>query len=180
MKTDSLKQFKKTIPPIPASVWQKPAHFIAFGFGAGTLPVAPGTFGTLMALPFYFMLKPLPLPLYLGLVLLLTIGAMVLTHRVEKELEVHDHPGMCLDEIIGYLIAMILAPQGFFWVLLGFLLFRLFDIWKPWPIRLVDLQVGGGFGVILDDALAGLYTVIGIQVIRKLLCIGYPLHCSPF
>lgn len=169
MKKNALQKFRKTIPPVPASVWRNPWHFIAFGFGSGTLPVAPGTFGTLMAIPFYLLLQDLPLPLYLGLVFLLAWGATVLCDRVEKELSVHDHPGMCVDEIIGYLITMIHAPRGLLWLVLGFLLFRLFDIWKPWPIRQVDQQVSGGFGVILDDALAGLYSFLGIQLIYFIL-----------
>ncbi len=165
MNLDALKKFKKNIPPVPASVWRNPLHFIAFGFGAGTLPFAPGTFGTLIAIPFYLLLEPLPLILYVSVVFLITLGSIVLCDRVEKEMAVHDHPGMCVDELVGYLIAMIHAPHGPMWVLLGFLLFRLFDIWKPWPIRQVDRGVGGGFGVILDDALAGLYSFIGIQII---------------
>lgn len=165
MNLNSLKKFKKTIPPLPASIWRNPLHFIAFGFGTGTLPFAPGTFGTLIAIPFYLLLEPLPLSLYLGLVFLLTLGAIVLSNHVENALKIHDHPGMCVDEIIGYLITMIHAPQGLIWVLVGFLCFRLFDIWKPWPIRQIDQSISGGLGVILDDALAGLYSMLCLQLI---------------
>ncbi|HSW70585.1 MAG TPA: phosphatidylglycerophosphatase A [Gammaproteobacteria bacterium] len=168
MKTFTFKQFKKKAPPLPESMWRNPLHFIAFGFGAGSLP-APGTFGTLMALPFYLLLRPLPLIVYLSLVCLITVGAIWLCHRVEKELAVHDHPGMCIDEIVGYLITMIHAPPGWLWILLGFLLFRIFDIWKPWPLRQIDSGMGGGLGVILDDVLAGVYSFIGIQVLAFLL-----------
>ena len=167
MNLSFFKKFKKTIPPLPQTIWRKPLHFIAFGFGTGTLPLAPGTFGTLIAIPLYLVLRPLPLPIYMTLVFFLTLGAMVLCQKLEKEMLVHDHPGMCIDEIIGYLITMINAPRGFFWVALGFALFRFFDIFKPWPIRDIDERVAGGIGVILDDALAGLYSMIIIQLISQ-------------
>src|SRR5579863_8580674 len=93
------KPYQKTIPPVPATVWRKPLHFIAFGFGAGALPWAPGTFGTLIAIPLYLALARLPLSLYVILTLLISLGAVFLCDRVEKELQVHDHPGMCVDEI---------------------------------------------------------------------------------
>lgn len=160
----TLKKYKKTIPPVPNSVWRKPLHFIAFGFGAGALPFAPGTFGTLIAIPIYLLLARLPLFFYLSAVLMISIGAVFLCDAVEKELAVHDHPGMCVDEIVGYLVTMIAAPAGGFAILLGFLLFRLFDIWKPWPISWLDQNVSGGFGVILDDVVAGLFSCLGIHL----------------
>jgi len=165
----SVKKFKKQIPPLPKSIWRNPLHFIAFGFGSGALPFMPGTFGTLAAIPLYLLLQKLPLMTYVGIVILITSFAIWLCDRVEKELKVHDHPGMNVDEIVGYLITMINAPQGWPWIIYGFLLFRLFDIWKPWPIRQVDLNVMGGFGVILDDVLAGFYSLICIQITLLLL-----------
>lgn len=161
----SLKRLKKNIPPIPKSMWRNPLHFIAFGFGTGALPFAPGTFGTLIAIPFYLLLAPLSLPLYIGIVVLITLGSIYLSHQVAKEIDVHDHPGMCLDEIVGFLVTMINAPLGLFWILLGFLLFRFFDIVKPPPIRWVDTQVHGGLGIILDDVLAGIYSMLIIQFV---------------
>ena len=91
MNLTSLKKLKKNIPPVPHSIWRNPLHFIAFGFGTGALPFAPGTFGTLIAIPFYLLLEPLPLPLYIFVVFLITLGSIFLCDRVEKELEVHDH-----------------------------------------------------------------------------------------
>ena len=152
-------------PPAPASVWQKPTHFIAFGFGSGALPYAPGTFGTLMAIPFYLAFQTLPTSAYFWIVVAITIGSMWLCDRVSKEIGVHDHQGMCLDEIVGYLVTMIHAPHGFLWIVTGFILFRIFDIWKPWPIQLVDDKVHGGIGIILDDVLAGIYSFIIIQIL---------------
>jgi len=148
------------VPPIPESVWQKPSHFVAFGFGTGAMPIAPGTFGTLVAIPFYLAIWSLPLALYIFIVALVTIGSMWLCERVSREIHAHDHQGMCLDEIVGFLVTMTGAPHRFIWIAIGFILFRLFDIWKPWPIGYLDKHVHGGVGMILDDVLAGVYSLI--------------------
>ena len=154
-----------TAQPVPRSVWEKPSHFIAFGFGSGAVPFAPGTFGTLMAIPFYLLMQSLSHAMYFFLVVLITIASMWLCDKVSKEIKVHDHSGMCLDEIVGYLVTMYAVPQGIFWILSGFALFRLFDIWKPWPIRFVDEQVKGGIGIILDDVLAGVYSCLLLHLL---------------
>lgn len=154
-----------TPEPVPRSVWQKPSHFIAFGFGSGTIPFAPGTFGTLMAIPFYLALSTFSHTTYLFLLIFFTLTSMWLCDKVSKEIHFDDHSGMCLDEIIGFLITMFHAPNGFTWIILGFLLFRLFDIWKPWPIHLIDEKMEGGIGAILDDVLAGIYSFIIIQLL---------------
>ena len=152
------------VPPIPRSIWEKPSHFIAFGFGTGALPIAPGTFGTLIAIPFFLALSLLPLSLYLLAVILIILGSIWLCGRVSKEIGVEDHQGMCLDEIVGYLVTMIHVPPHFIWITAGFILFRIFDIWKPWPIRYADEKIHGGFGMILDDVLAGIYSCIILQI----------------
>jgi phosphatidylglycerophosphatase A len=154
-----------TVPPLPDSMWKKPTHFIAFGFGTGALPVAPGTFGTLIAIPFYLAIQSLHLSTYIAIVLLITLGSIWLCDKVTKEIGIHDHQGMCLDEIVGYLVTMCGAPHGWQWVVIGFLLFRLFDIWKPQPIRYIDEHVSGGFGIILDDLLAAVYSCIILHII---------------
>ncbi|HSW93773.1 MAG TPA: phosphatidylglycerophosphatase A [Gammaproteobacteria bacterium] len=158
-----------TVPPIPDSIWQKPSHFIAFGFGSGAMPFAPGTFGTLIAIPFYLAICTFSLPVYISLVILITIGSMWLCERVSKEIHVHDHQGMCLDEIVGYLVTMTGVPHGLLWMALGFLLFRLFDIWKPWPIGYIDKKVSGGFGMILDDVLAGVYSLLILNFLSRVI-----------
>jgi phosphatidylglycerophosphatase A len=160
MKTRSYKQL-----PIPDTVWKKPTHFIAFGFGSGTLPFAPGTFGTLMAIPFYLAMQSLSHLSYFILLIFITVGSMWLCDTVSKEIEVHDHPGMCLDEIVGYLVTMFAAPSGLLWVMLGFILFRIFDILKPWPIRFMDEKIKGGFGMVIDDVMAGIYSLIILRIL---------------
>lgn len=160
------KASTKPVPPIPEAVWRDPVYFMAFGLGSGTIPFAPGTFGTLLAIPFYLLLQPLSLTAYLTFVIAFIIFSSWISERVSRQIHEHDHPGMCIDEFAGFFVTMINAPHGWGWVLLGFLLFRLFDIWKPWPINIIDKKVHGGFGMVLDDIVAGIFAMIIIQILR--------------
>lgn len=141
-----------------------PIHFLAFGFGSGLAPFAPGTFGTLAAVPLYLLMQPLSMPLYLAVVVAAFIAGIWICGVAGSDLEVHDHGGIVWDEFVGLWVTMIAAPAGWAWVVAGFLLFRLFDIWKPWPIGWADQQVSGGLGVMLDDVIAGLYALLVIQI----------------
>lgn len=141
---------------LSARVWHDPVYFIAFGFGSGLLPFAPGTWGTLVAIPLYLLLAPLPPVLYVILVLALFLVGVWCSDVVTADLGEQDYPGIVWDEVVGYLLTMFCAPQGLIWVVLGFLLFRLFDILKPPPINLVDRHIQGGLGVMLDDVLAAI------------------------
>lgn len=144
-------------------IFSNPVYLAAFGFGSGLAPKAPGTFGTLAAVPFYLLMSQLSWPLYL-LVVLLTAGiGIYLCGKTARALGVHDHPGIVWDEFVGFWITMLLVPPNAFNILLGFVLFRLFDILKPWPIRLADKKVGGGFGIMLDDILAGIMALAVLQ-----------------
>jgi phosphatidylglycerophosphatase A len=135
----------------------KPIHLLAFGFGSGLLPKAPGTYGTLVGIPIYLLIQPLSLINYGAIVLLAFVIGIWLCEVTSRDLGVHDHGGIVWDEIVGYLVTMMVAPSGWLWVVLGFLLFRLFDILKPWPICWFDQKVSGGFGIMLDDLIAGLF-----------------------
>ena len=146
-----------------------PVHLLAFGFGAGCSPKAPGTMGTLLAVGIYLPLSYLPLWAYGLAVLLLSIVGIALCGRAARDLGVHDHPGIVWDEIAGFLLTMFAAPAGWLWIAVGFVLFRLFDIWKPWPIRWLDRHVHGGLGIMLDDLLAGLFAAVCLQVLAVLL-----------
>jgi phosphatidylglycerophosphatase A len=156
----------KSPPPLPKNIWQSPLYFIAFGLGAGAMPFAPGTFGTLLAIPFYGLLQSLPLASYIAFVLLFIVFSAWISEKVSREIHVHDHPGMCIDEFAGYFVTMVHAPLGLSWMLVGFLLFRFFDIYKPGPIRYVDRALTGGWGMVLDDVLAGLFAFAIMQVLR--------------
>ncbi len=142
-------------------------RFFAMGFGAGAMPVAPGTFGTLAAIPVYLLLSMLSPGVYAGVTLFMFGIGVWLCQVAQQDLGEADHPGIVWDEIVGYLVTMFLAPSGWLWIAAGFLLFRLFDIWKPFPIRLLDQRVHGGLGIMLDDVLAGLYASIVLQLLIR-------------
>jgi phosphatidylglycerophosphatase A len=142
-----------------------PVNFLALGFGSGLSKYAPGTMGTLVAVPLYLLLQPLSLIVYVAVAVVVTLIGIWICDRSANTLGVHDHPGIVWDEIAGYLITMIAAPTGWQWVVLGFVLFRLFDIWKPWPIKVIDRQVAGGFGIMLDDVVAALFAWGVLQLI---------------
>lgn len=145
------------------SVWQNPIHFIAFGFGSGLLPKMPGTFGTLAAIPFYLIMSHFSFWLYCTVISIFALLAIFICHITAKDIGVHDYPPIVVDEMVGYFLTMLGAPLGWFWVILGFILFRLFDIHKPWPIDWLDKHVKGGFGIVLDDVGAAFYAWLVLQ-----------------
>ena len=150
------------VVPNRAFLFAHPAHFLALGFGSGLAPKAPGTAGTLAAFPLYWLLAAHPFYwLWIAAFLAVGVWACEVTGR---DLGVHDHGGMVWDEIAAFLmvlpfapVAAVAAPSAF---ALAFALFRLFDIWKPFPIGWLDARVPGGFGVMLDDVLAAGYAIV--------------------
>jgi phosphatidylglycerophosphatase A len=146
--------------------FRSPVQFLAFGFGSGLSPIAPGTAGTLAAVPLYLALSQLSLPLF-SCVLLLAAGAGVwICGTASRQLGTHDHPGIVWDEFVGFWLAMWALPPAWPWVIAGFLLFRLFDILKPWPVGFLDRRVGGGLGIMLDDLAAGLMACGCLHLVR--------------
>lgn len=159
----------KSRAPIPArQILADPYCFLAFGFGSGLAPVAPGTFGTLAALPLYALLSGMSLPVYVGVVVVLLAAGVRICERCEARLAVHDHSGIVWDEIVGVLITLWGVPPTWQNIAAAFLLFRLFDASKPWPIRWLDRHVHGGLGIMLDDAAAGLFGWAALQVLLPL------------
>ncbi len=149
---------KSSYPPLPAGFFRRhPAHIFAFGFGAGAIPFAPGTWGTLVAVPFCLLLQYLSAPQYVAFLVLTFLLGVWLCQVAGKNLGVSDHPGMVWDEMVGYWIAVALVPPHWTWWLAAFVLFRIFDIWKPWPIGELDRRLHGGLGVMADDAVAGIF-----------------------
>lgn len=142
---------------IPAKLLLHPWHFFSLGFGSGLSPVAPGTMGTLAAIPIYLLCSNLALELYLALTMAGFVIGVYWCGFTSKSLGVHDHGGIVWDEIVGFFITMILVPPTITNIVLGFILFRIFDIWKPWPIKVLDEKVHGGFGIMIDDVIAGLF-----------------------
>lgn len=142
-----------------------PAHFLALGFGSGLAKKAPGTFGTIVGLPLFWLITPLP-----ELVQWFIIGAFFvigvpLCGITGKNLGVSDHGSIVWDEIVGIMLVLEFTPLQPKWWLAAFLLFRLFDIWKPFPIRQCDAKLEGGFGVMFDDLLAAVYAIISLKVL---------------
>ncbi|RMF98675.1 MAG: phosphatidylglycerophosphatase A [Gammaproteobacteria bacterium] len=153
--------------------WQRllrdPVHCLAFGFGAGCSPLAPGTAGSLLGLALFLMLPPLPWPWLLGLLAAVLAFGVWVCGASARRLGVHDHPGIVLDEIAGMWIVAASLPRQPGWLLAGFIAFRLFDIFKPWPIRDVDHSVRGGLGIMLDDVIAAVYAALLLAAGRQLL-----------
>lgn len=146
-----------------------PAGWIATALGAGLSPTAPGTAGSLVALlPWWFQLRGLPLGWYavvLAAGFLLGVWACEVSDR---RLGTHDQGALVWDEVVGMWITLLAAPAHWWWMIVGFALFRLFDIWKPWPVRWADRRVHGGLGVMLDDVIAGIYALVALQIVAAL------------
>lgn len=133
-----------------------PVQMLAFGFGSGLATKAPGTMGTLVAIPIYYGLMMFDDGVYLSALLIVMLAGIWICGKTADDIGVHDHGGIVWDEIAGYLLTMYWATFNWQNVVLGFVLFRLFDIAKPWPISWVDKKVDGGLGIMLDDVLAAL------------------------
>ena len=142
-----------------------PIQFLALGFGTGLAPKAPGTFGTLAALPLYFLMLPLSTLAYGALLIIMSVAGIYICQKAADAAGVHDHGAIVWDEIVGFLITMFMVPVSWQSIVVGFVLFRFFDILKPWPISFVDRKVHGGFGIMLDDVLAGVFAFACMQLI---------------
>jgi phosphatidylglycerophosphatase A len=147
---------------------KRPICFLGLGFGSGLAPKAPGTFGTLAAVPIVWGMQSLSLTNYLLVTLIAFIVGIWICQQSAQWLQMEDPSAVVWDEIVGYMVTMIAAPQGWEWLVLGFILFRIFDIWKPWPIKWADQKLHGGFGIMVDDVIAGVFALILIQCISKL------------
>jgi len=141
---------------------------LAFGLGSGLSRIVPGTLGTLAAVPFYLLLIELPLEIYLVVVALSTFAGVYICGYAAKKLGVHDHGGIVWDEFVGFWITMIAVPHSWQWVVAGFVLFRIFDMVKPWPISWLDKHVHGGLGIMLDDVVAGMLALACLHLYRLL------------
>lgn len=145
---------------VPITLLRDPGHLLSFGFGSGLSPYAPGTAGTLAAIPFYLLLSTLHPVVYLLATLMSVVLGVYLCGRTSKALGVHDHAAIVWDEFAGFFITMLFVPVSLTTVILGFCLFRIFDIVKPWPASVIDTRIQGGLGVMLDDVFAGIYAML--------------------
>ena len=153
--------------PKPAFAFSHPAHIVAFGFGAGLAPFAPGTFGTLLG---WAIVWAVPgesagsLLIVAAVLFLLGIWACEITGR---HLGVGDHPAMVWDEVVAFLLILAIVPRDYFWQLAAFVAFRFFDIVKPPPIRFLERRYGGGLGVMVDDIVAALYALLVLALLKR-------------
>ena len=151
----------------PAFDLTQPVQFLALGFGSGLAPKAPGTFGTLAAIPVFLlltMLMPTPLP-YAIAVIVMGFAGIYICGKTADDVGVHDHPAIVWDEFVGFFITMFMVPVSWQSILVGFILFRIFDILKPWPISFIDKNMTGGLGIMFDDVLAGIFALVIMQLI---------------
>jgi phosphatidylglycerophosphatase A len=144
-------------------VWQHPLYFIASGFAVGLMPIFPGTFGSLVGLVLFFLLVKLPFWGYLLATMVVIAGSVWLLAWLVKETGLADPTSACIDEVAGILVALIGVPLTWYWLLSAFLLFRILDIFKPWPFSWLDKNIKGGFGMVLDDVAIGTFTAIIVQ-----------------
>jgi phosphatidylglycerophosphatase A len=139
--------------------------FVATGFFIGSVPLAPGTFGSLIGLPVCFFLSRLNFLQSVVWILILILFAIAIASAAEKILKQKDPGQIVIDEIAGLAVTLAGVPFNLKTVLAGFIIFRAFDILKPFPIRLLEKRVGGGTGVVLDDVLAGVYANLGVRFV---------------
>lgn len=154
--------------PALGRLLRDPVLLLAFGFGSGLAPRAPGTWGSLAALALAPLLLWLPAALAWGLLLMAVVAGVFICGAAVARLGVPDHPGIVWDEFTGLWLALLLAPSGWLFWLGGFVLFRIFDIVKPWPIGWLDRRCTGGLGVMLDDLVAGLAAGVAMQWLGRL------------
>lgn len=166
-----MKRLWEQNPEIRRAALTTPAGFLAFGFGSGLSRYAPGTMGTLVAVPFALLLKMLPQAWFWPLLVLLFLLGVYLCGITARRMGKHDPGGIVWDEMVGYWLTVALVPTHWFWLLMGFVLFRLFDITKPWPIKQSERWFSGGLGIMVDDILAALYAMAvlaGMEFVRQM------------
>ncbi len=139
--------------------------FFATGCFIGNIPFAPGTFGTILGLPLYFFLSRTNFSLAVLLTVIFIIFAIFIAHHAEKILKKNDPGCIVVDEIAGFMIAIFNLPFNAFYVLAGFVIFRFFDILKPFPIRLIERKLSGGTAIVMDDVAAGICTNIVLRIL---------------
>lgn len=167
--TSLLQHYQQKVDRPPHTIWTNPIHFLACGFGLGTVPYAPGTIGTLLGIPLTIVLSQTSLWFYIvTCVVLFTIGVYV-CHITNRDFGTFDHPAAVIDEIVTFPVVMLAIPLTWYFLLIGFVLFRFFDIVKPGPIHWVDQHVHNGFGVMLDDLLAAISACVLLHALHVVL-----------
>ena len=144
-----------------------PAHFFALGFGSGLAPKAPGTFGTMVGLPLFWIISSYSLSVKLAIIASLFVLGIYCCKKTGKALGLADHGAIVWDEIVAMMLVLVFAPFTWLGWLVAFCLFRLFDIWKPFPICYFDAKLKNGFGVMFDDLLAAIYAIMCVLLLAR-------------
>ena len=152
-----------------------PAHFLSLGFGSGLAKKAPGTFGTLVGMPIFWLISHYTFHTQLIIISCLFLIGIYCCAKTGKALGVDDHGAIVWDEIVAIMLVLAFTPLHWFAWVMAFALFRLFDIWKPFPIQYFDAKLKGGFGVMFDDFLAAIYAVIAFKVLMWIY-LGVKVH----
>lgn len=153
------------LKPTFGQLLRDPVLLLAFGFGSGLSPRAPGTAGSLLALLLMPLWASLSVPVYAAALAIVSIAGVFICGRAARTLGVHDHGGIVWDEFAGLWLALLFCPPQWMYWLLGFVLFRFFDIVKPWPINWLDKHCGDGLGIMIDDLLAGVFAAALLQIV---------------
>ena len=144
---------------------KNPIHFISLGFGSGLLPKAPGTYGSLAALHICMLLVYLPWQYVLAVAVFTFFLGWYTSSKTEQAMGMHDNSAIVIDEFDGMFISVLFYPPCWYYCFLAFVLFRIFDVLKPWPINALDKRIGGGLGIMLDDVLAGIFALVIAQIL---------------
>jgi len=162
---------KATTQNLTQVVVRDPVHWLAFGFGAGLLPVAPGTWASLFTAIVFWFIAPLPTIAFTAVIVSMFVIGIWICGESARRIGVHDHGGIVFDEIVGMLLTLTVVSHEPIWIAVAFLLFRIADIWKPWPIRDVDHRLAGGLGIMLDDVLAAFYAALVTSFMQRLFAV---------
>lgn len=146
----------------PTNLW----HVMATGFGSGLSPKAPGTAGSLAAVPFCYLLGLASLPLKATIIVVAFAIGVYACQKATDAIGIDDHGGIVWDEFVGMFITVACLPNTLAWLIAGFVVFRIFDIWKPWPIGPIDAKLKGGLGIMLDDVIAGVFALVVLKLIE--------------
>jgi phosphatidylglycerophosphatase A len=150
-------------------IWQYPIHILAYGFGTGLMPFAPGTFGSLVGVALFWFMAPMRAVPYAGVVIIMFLAGIFICGQTASDVGAIDPGSIVYDEVVGFLVAMYLLPRDWRWIATGFVIYRIFDIWKPFPIHYLESHLGLGSGIMTDDVVAGLYTLMVLHLSRVLI-----------
>ena len=148
------------------AIWKYPVHALAYGFGLGFIPFAPGTFGSLLGVVFFWFLAPLRAAYYAGLVVLLGLAGISVCGQTARDMGATDPANIVYDEVVGRLVALYMQRVNWRWIVAGIIVFRVVDIWKPHPISYAEEELGLGLAIMADDIAAGIYTLTILHLAR--------------